>query len=100
MSYLRLLTVREWMKDYVCTNDEAIEAYRALRSDPRVGFLGDESAALEKQWLEYAQGSHSSPKRWMDAYLAALARISKMAFVTFDRRFAVFQGLELIVPNG
>ncbi len=96
-SYLRLLTVREWMKENVCTNDEAIRAYQTLRTDVRVGFLASEPANLEKRWLEYAGGDQSSPKRWMDAYLAAFAREAKMSLATFDRGFAVFPGLDLIV---
>ena len=97
ISYLRLLTVREWMQEHVCTNGEAIKAYRALRSDPRVGFLATEPPNLEKQWFEYAQGGQPSPKRWMDAYLAAWAHGVKMPFVTFDRGFTAFPELELMV---
>lgn len=97
ISYLRLLTVSEWMKEHVCTNDEAISAYRALRSDPRVGFLANEPANLEKKWLEYAGGGQPSPKRWMDAYLAAWAHGVKMSFVTFDRGFTAFPDLDLMV---
>ena len=96
-SYLRLLTVREWMKELVCTNDESIKAYRTLRSDPRIGFLADEPKSLEKQWFDYAAGGQPSPKRWMDAYLAAFARGTGMSFVTFDRGFTAFAHLELIV---
>jgi uncharacterized protein len=97
MSYLRLLTVSEWMKENVCTNDQAIKAYYDLRSDPRVGFVSSEPNGLEKQWLEYARGAQSSPKQWMDAYLAAFARQSRMTFVTFDGGFSGFSGLDLIV---
>jgi toxin-antitoxin system PIN domain toxin len=97
ISYLRLLTVSELMKEHVCTNGQAIKAYRELRSDSRIGFLADEPAGVETQWLEYARGSQSSPKRWMDAYLAAVARSAKMSFVTFDRGFLVFPGLQLII---
>lgn len=99
MSYLRLLTVREWMKENVCTNDQAIRAYLALRADSRVGFLENEPAGLERQWLDYAGGGQSSPKRWLYAYLAAFARGAKLSMVTFDRGFTAFPGLELIVLN-
>jgi len=99
ISYLRLLTVKEWMKEHVCTNDEAVRAYNTLRSDRRFGFLADEPVNLEKQWFQYARGEQPSPKRWMDAYLAAFARAAKMSFVTFDRGFTSFPGLDLTVLN-
>ena len=97
MSYLRLLTVKELMKEYVCTNNEAVKAYRTLRADPRVGFLTAEPPNLEKQWMEYAQGGQPSPKHWMDAYLAAWACEMKMPFVTYDRGFTAFSGLNLLL---
>lgn len=97
ISYLRLLTVSEWMREHVCSNDKAIKAYHELSSDSRIAFLANEPAGVEKQWLEYARGSKSSPKRWMDAYLAAVAHLAKMSFVTFDRGFTTFPGLELII---
>lgn len=41
----------------------------------------------------------SSPKVWMDAYLAAFAITSGLRFVTFDRDFQKFrtQGLDLVI---
>jgi toxin-antitoxin system PIN domain toxin len=95
-SYLRLLTVKEWMKEEVCTNDEAMKAYTKLTSDPRIQF-SEEPRDLETQWLAYARGPVSSPKRWMDAYLAAFAQRARMCIVTFDRGFLTFPGLDLIV---
>lgn len=100
ISYLRLLTVREWMKEQVCTNAEAINSYQVLRSDPRIGFVSEEPAQLEKQWLDFGRVAQSSPKRWMDAYLAAFALCAKMSFVTFDRGFNAFSNVELIILNG
>ena len=97
MSFLRLLTVREWMKDYVCTNSQAIETYQTLLKDPRIAFLASEPPGLELQWLENASGAQPSPKRWMDAYLAALATTLQMSFVTFDRAFSASADLKLIV---
>jgi uncharacterized protein len=95
-SYLRLLTVKEWMKEDVCTNSEAIEVYTKLRSDSRIQFA-EEPPGLERQWLTYAHTSAPSPKKWMDAYLAAFAYRAKMTFVTFDRGFSSFPGLDLAV---
>ena len=95
-SYLRLLTVKEWMKEDVCTNDEAMNAYAKLTSDPRIQFA-EEPPDLETQWLAYARSAVPSPKRWMDAYLAAFARRARMSIVTFDRGFLTFPDLDLIV---
>src|SRR4051812_42750253 len=98
-SFLRLLTSAECLGEGVCTNEEAITVYRTLRSDSRVDLLATEPLALEKFWLEYASSAKPSPKLWMDSYLAAFARAMNIPFVTFDRGFAKFPGLELIVLN-
>src|SRR5258706_15603093 len=69
-TFLRLLTTRQMMSEQVCTNDQAIAAYRKLRADARVGFLNEEPREIEKHWLGFAGGREVAPKRWMDAYLA------------------------------
>jgi hypothetical protein len=51
LSYLRLLTLSACMKEYVCTNAEAIHAYRTLLTDHRIGYLEEEPSNLEMQWL-------------------------------------------------
>jgi toxin-antitoxin system PIN domain toxin len=96
-SFLRLLTISEWLKENVCTNDEAMAVYEELRSDARVGFLENEPAQVEKQWFDFARSGTPAPKRWMDAYLAAFARTAKISFVTFDRGFADFPDLDVII---
>lgn len=93
ISYLRLLTVREVMRENVCGNKEAIEKYLRLRSDSRVVFA-EETAGIEDQLLQYADHREASPKRWMDAYLAAFAKSGKLRFVSFDRGFRGFKGLD------
>lgn len=95
-SYLRLLTVKEWMKEDVCTNTRAIELYERLRSDSRIQFA-EEPREMERRWLNYARLATPSPKRWMDAYLAAFASTAEMSFVTFDRGFGSFPELDLVV---
>lgn len=39
----------------------------------------------------------ASPKLWMDAWLAAFAICAGLQLVTFDRGFAQFAGLELLL---
>jgi uncharacterized protein len=100
ITYLRLLTVREVMRENVCTNEEAIGKYLTLRSDSRVAFA-EEPEGTEEQLLRYADHAEPSPKRWMDAYLAAFAKAGKMRFVSFDRGFRGYKGLDfqLLAPE-
>jgi uncharacterized protein len=96
-TFLRLLTVPEWMKENVRTNEEAIAAYRELRNDSRIGLVQSEPPEIERLWFEYAGIAKPASKRWLDAYLAAFARAAKMSFATFDRGFTAFPDLELFV---
>lgn len=57
------------------------------------------SQGLGSAWPEVADQKVSSPKRWMDGYLAAFAIAEKLRLVTFDRGFRSFEskGLDLMV---
>jgi predicted nucleic acid-binding protein len=94
-AYLRLLTVEPMLKAEARSNDEALKAWKKLRTDSRVGFLANEPAGLEARWFELAGHSSLAPKRWMDAYLAAFAICARMRLVTFDRGFEQFVPLGL-----
>jgi toxin-antitoxin system PIN domain toxin len=83
-SFLRLLTLNALFKEDTMTNNQAIAAYRRLRQDPRVGWLG-EPEGLEANWFALASLRTPAPKRWMDAYLCAFARSVGADLVTFDR---------------
>ncbi len=98
ISFLRLMTVIEFQREDVLTNREASAAYRQLRADPRVGW-SDEPSGLEQAWLRLASVATASPKRWMDAYLAAFAIEASLRVVTFDRGFRQFEnrGLRVLV---
>jgi len=76
------------------TNEEAWLFYQALFADARIAFA-DEPAGIEGQWRRLSGVATASPKLWMDAYLAAFAIAGGFQFVTFDRAFAQFQGLDL-----
>jgi toxin-antitoxin system PIN domain toxin len=97
LSFLRLCTAKIFLKEDALTNAKAIETYRAFRADPRVGWA-DEPADLDAVWFDLGRLPSSSPKRWMDAYLAAFARRSGMRLVTFDHGFRQYRkaGLELL----
>ncbi len=96
-SFLRLATSVRFFQEEALTNHAALAAYRALRGDPRTGWV-EEPAGLEKQWWELADRELPAPKVWMDAYLAAFALQAGMRFVTFDADFARFadDGLDLL----
>jgi uncharacterized protein len=78
------------------TNSQAIAAYRLLRRDPRVGWLG-EPEGLEANWFAFASLRTPAPKRWMDAYLCAFACSVGADLVTFDRGYQQFKGHALKV---
>jgi len=50
--------------------DEAWEAYRILRLDRRIGYLGEPSE-LPEAGHAFTQGELTSPNLWTDAYLCA-----------------------------
>jgi len=80
------------------SNDLAINVYRQFRLDPRVGWM-DEPAGLEDDWFAAACARSPAPKRWMDAYLCACARLTGARMVTFDSGFRQYEsgGLELVL---
>lgn len=99
-SYLRLLTTAAVFQSFArppLTNAEAWLALDALLADVRVSCLSAEPAGLDAAWREFTDRPSSSPNLWMDAYLAAFARASGCTFVTFDRAFRQFEGLDLLL---
>ena len=57
------------------TNEQAIRALRQFQLDPRVAWM-PEPIGIEDRWLTTASAKSQSPKRWMDAYLSAFARLA------------------------
>jgi uncharacterized protein len=97
---LRLLTNAAVLAPYgnpPLSNAEAWEAYDAFASDDRIAFKAEEPAGFESRWRDYALADRASPKVWMDAYLAALARTGGYRMVTTDAAFRQFQGLDLVL---
>ena len=94
-AYFRLLTVEPMLRTEVRSNEEALEAWKMLRADSRIGFVANEPAGMEARWFELARHSAPAPKQWMDAYLAAFALSARMRLVTFDRGFGQFVPLGL-----
>lgn len=93
--FLRLLTAARFFGPDVSTNLEAIQHYNELRGHDRIAFAIEPQNLLPK-WFEFSGVRTASPKIWMDAYLAAFAVLSDMTFVTFDKGFARYEGLQLL----
>lgn len=91
---LRLLTLPQVMKGNVRTMEQAWGVYDGLMSDTRFRFVW-EPEGMENLWRNLCPASIVAPQKWTDAYLAAFAIASGMQFVTFDRGFRDFRGLNL-----
>lgn len=61
---------------------------------PAVALVG-ESLEFDNLWRELSAFKTSSPKVWMDSYLAAFAIAHDYALVTFDSDFKQYAGLKL-----
>ncbi len=96
-TFLRLLTTPALHETYGCdpiSNQEAWAAWETLAKLPQVGWI-EEPPDLETRWQAAACLPQPAPKRWMDAYLAALATGHGIGLVTLDRGFRQFPGLRL-----
>lgn len=98
-SFLRLLTTAAVFAPYdvpALSNRSAWSVYESLLAERRVTWI-DEPAGIESYWQRFAESSKASPKLWMDAYLAAFAIAGEHRFVTTDKAFRQFKGLDLIL---
>ena len=99
LSFLRLITTRAVLNVYgipPLTNKQAMELYAALIGSPQITFAG-EPDELEIHWRGLISVDTSSPKLWMDAYLAAFAIAGGHQLVTIDSGFAQFESLDLLL---
>lgn len=96
ISFLRLLT-QKIAPDYVpLTNRQAWETLDLLMEDEAIAFES-EPPGMDAIWRQLSETATTSPKVWMDAYLAAFAIRGGLRLVTLDRDFTRFesQGLDL-----
>ncbi len=98
-SVLRLLTtptIQSLYGAHAVTNQQAWARIQELLALPQVVWLA-EPPGIEAEWKRCACLPTSSPKIWMDAYLAAFAIAGDLEFVTVDRDFTQFtrHGLRL-----
>lgn len=99
-SFLRLLTNAAVFLQYgspPLTNRAAWRTYEALLDDDRVAFQAREPDGLDQFWREYTFRPTTSPRLWMDAYLAAFARAGGFTLVTTDAAFRQFRDLDLLL---
>ena len=94
LGLLRLLTNATVMGQERQSVPEAWATCRQLIAEPPVVYL-DEPPGLEAAMHEFCRGRRSSKNFWTDTYLAAFARASAVPFVTFDRGFRKFSGLDV-----
>lgn len=99
-STLRLLSnpsVCRAFNSPLMTNEQAAMILNDWQKHDHIGCFDVEPADTRELWLELASVPSSSPKVWMDAYLAAFAISARLPFATLDADFRRFeaQGLQL-----
>jgi toxin-antitoxin system PIN domain toxin len=94
-SVLRLLTTPQLLQAYgaAVTNRDAIEIVSNYLTKPSVAFA-QEPESIYPRWTALADWPTASPKRWMDAYLAAFAIEAGLQLITTDHDFRIFPGLQ------
>lgn len=97
-SVLRLLSTAALAKAYgrVLTNRDALTLLDDFLASPSVAFV-EEPPGLFARWRSLADLNTASPKRWMDAYLAAFAIEANLQMVACDTDFKVFIGLNVTI---
>ena len=76
------------------TNQDAIAALTQLLGDTRVAHR-DEPDGIAPLWHRLGARDSASPKRWMDAYLAAFAIAGGLRLVTADHDFVDLESVGL-----
>jgi toxin-antitoxin system PIN domain toxin len=87
LGMFRILSTATVMREEILTQRQCWGVYDRWISTGQVAW------AVEPQSMEAAMrtmtaGTASSPKAWMDAYLAAFAEAGRLTLVTFDRALA------------
>ena len=98
-SFLRLASTPSLLNAYgapTATNRDAFNVLQALSALPQVAVV-KEAPNLMACWMKLACLDQAAPKRWMDAYLAAMAITGGWRLLTLDRDFLGFvnDGLDL-----
>lgn len=99
-SLLRLLSTRAIFAPLGAlpqSNEKSWAVCDLLLTDPTMRLQVREPSGIERLWRRYSSTAQASPKRWMDAYLAAFAAALPARFVTFESAFATYDGLDAVV---
>jgi uncharacterized protein len=99
MAFLRLVTNPKVMRTDVLTPQQAWEAYKKFRADPRI-FFAEEPVELEKNWVGITDTTDFKQNLWTDSYLSAFAIAGGYTIVTFDEGFKQFSNASVIVLQG
>jgi uncharacterized protein len=87
LGLFRILTTAAVMEQELLTQRGCWQLYDRWVSTQQVAWA-DEPSAMETRLRALTAGTTSSPKLWMDAYLAAFAEGTELTLVTFDRALA------------
>ena len=101
ISLMRLLTTPSVQRQYgtgTLSNSAVVQSLAALRAHPDVQVV-TEPIELYVSWIQFAAHPTPAPKRWMDAYLAALAFHYAVPIITLDQGFTVFEtyGVQVVL---
>jgi len=91
LGVLRLLTDARAMEGSPVPPGDGIEAWDALKSDPRTFSLPLPEQAHDIAFRRIVRGREPSPNLWTDAWLAALAVSLGIGLTSFDADFHSFQ---------
>ena len=75
-------------------NKAAWSTYAGFFQDKQVSWV-EEPDGLESHWRKLAGTPKTSPKLWMDAYLAAFAMAGGYRLLTTDKAFEQLKGLDV-----
>lgn len=78
------------------TNKEAWTVFDGYMDDSRISYC-DEPGEVQNTWRKLASQRTSSPKLWMDAYLASFAIAGGYRLVTTDKGFKQFKHLDYLL---
>jgi uncharacterized protein len=98
-SFLRLLTTQAVLSAYgnpPLSNAEAWAVFEGYCRDERVAFV-EEPRDLARYWKKFSETHTASPKKWMDAYLAAFAIAGGYQLVTTDGDFRQYEEADIHV---
>ena len=87
LGLFRILTTAAVMGQEALTQLQCWRIYDQWTSSGQVAWA-DEPSGLEAELRALTAGATSSPKIWMDAYLAAFSGAGDLTLVTFDRALA------------